>query len=180
MKYLKYLPIACLALLLSGWTALAQSQRPDWSNMDPQQIQGFLQKQMMANFREQLAITNDAEWNIIEARLAKVSKLKMGSMFSSGAGMMKMFRRGGDAGGGGGGGGGSRRFPGLGEPDPDMEGLQKALDGEATSAQVKAALTKLRDARRQKQAELSKAQEDLRIVLTTRQEATLVLAGMLD
>ena len=178
MKFRNHLPIAALVLFLTGWSALAQSQRPDWSNMDPQQIQDFLQKQMMANFREQLTVTNDAEWNIIEARLGKVAKLKMGTMFSSGAGMMRMFRRGGD--GGNGGGGGFRRFPGMGEPDPDMEGLQKALDGDATSAQVKAALAKLRDARRQKQAELSKAQEDLRSVLTTKQEAALVLAGMLD
>jgi hypothetical protein len=179
MKYLKYLSIGCLAIFVSGASALAQSQRPDWSNMDPKQIQDFLQKQMMAGFREQLTVTNDAEWNIIEARLSKVAKLKMGTMFSGGAGMMRMFRRGGDNGGGGGG-GGMRRFPGMGEPDPDTEGLQKALDGDATSAQVKAALAKLRDARRQKQAELSRAQEDLRGVLSMRQEATLVLAGMLD
>src|SRR5436190_640126 len=105
----------------------------------------------------------------------------MSTMFSGGAGMMRMFRRGGDGGNGGGGaGGGMRRFPGLGQPDPDTDGLQKALDGDAPSAQVKAALAKLRDTRRQKQAELSKAQEDLRGVLTMRQEAALVLAGMLD
>ena len=178
MKYLKYLAIGCLVLFVSGASALAQSQRPDWSNMDPKQIQEFLQKQMMAGFHEQLAVTNDAEWNIIEERLSKVARLKMGTMFSGGAGMMRMFRRGGDTGGGGS--GGMRRFPGMGEPDPDTDGLQKALDGDATTAQVKAALAKLRDARRQKQAELSRAQEDLRGVLTMRQEATLVLAGMLD
>jgi hypothetical protein len=45
---------------------------------------------------------------------------------------------------------------------------------------LKAAIARFREARRQKQADLLKAQEELRNLLTIRQEATLILAGMLD
>jgi Spy/CpxP family protein refolding chaperone len=41
-------------------------------------------------------------------------------------------------------------------------------------------MTKLRESRKQKQEELVKAQADLRSVLTVRQEAVMVLAGMLE
>jgi hypothetical protein len=68
----------------------------------------------------------------------------------------------------------------LSQPDPSADSLRNAIDNNAPNAQVKAALDKFRDSRKQKQAELSKAQEDLRSVLTVRQEAALVLGGMLD
>src|ERR1044071_8564840 len=88
--------------------AQPQQQRPDWQgmqNMDPQQIQQMIQQRMMENFREQLAVTNDAEWSVIEERLAKVSKLRMEATMSGGAGMLGGMRR-----GGGGQGGGMRGF----------------------------------------------------------------------
>ncbi len=46
--------------------------------------------------------------------------------------------------------------------------------------EVKAKLTALREARAKSQAELSKAQEQVRELLTARQEAVLVMAGMLN
>jgi Spy/CpxP family protein refolding chaperone len=61
-----------------------------------------------------------------------------------------------------------------------VENLQKAVESNASTVQVKEAVAKLREARKQKQADLVKAQEELRKVLTTRQEAKLILAGMLD
>jgi len=41
-------------------------QRMDWANIDPQQIQQTLQKRIMDNLRQQLAVTNDTEWTVIE------------------------------------------------------------------------------------------------------------------
>ena len=67
-----------------------------------------------------------------------------------------------------------------GTPDPAADTLQQALDGHGTVAQVKAALAKFRAAKQQKQAELTKAQEALKQVLTVRQEAALALAGYLE
>ena len=50
----------------------------------------------------------------------------------------------------------------------------------APSAQVKAALARFREVKKQKQAELAKAQDALKEVLSVRQEAALALAGYLE
>jgi hypothetical protein len=54
------------------------------------------------------------------------------------------------------------------------------LDAKASPDELKAKLGKLRDARKVKEADLSKAQEALRKVLTVRQEATAVSMGLLQ
>ena len=83
-----------------------------------------------------------------------------------------MLRPGG--GGGRGGGGGER-----GNPGPEAEALQKAIEAKAPADELKSKLAKLREARKVKEANLEKAQEDLRKVLSVRQEAAAVLAGLL-
>ncbi|HLK54390.1 MAG TPA: hypothetical protein VKU42_13110 [Candidatus Angelobacter sp.] len=193
MKKLKYLLLAICAVVICGSEVFAQQaqqgqqqqQQPgqqqwqggaqNWQNMDPQQIQQMMQQRMLDYFRQQMAVTNDDEWGVIQDRLTKVMKLKTQAMFSGGAGMMAGMRR-----NGGGNGQGFRGVQGMAQPDPSADSLRTALDNGAPNAQVKAALDKLRDSRKQKAEELSKAQEDLRSVLTVRQEATLVLGGMLD
>jgi hypothetical protein len=91
------------------------------------------------------------------------------------------FRGGGNFGGGGGGAGGMGRLTALtGEPDPSVDALQTVLDNNAPIAEVKAAMAKVREARLQKRAVLLKAQQDLKDVLSTRQEAVLLLSGQLD
>lgn len=185
MKNLKYVLLGMFALAIGSSAVSAQPAQPaqqqqpqggppNWQNMDPQQIQQMMQQRMMDNFRQQLAVTNDDEWGVIQDRLSKVVRLKMDAMISSGAGMWGGMRR------GGGNGPGFRAFQNLSQPDPSADSLRNALDNAAPNAQVKAALDKFRDSRKQKEAELAKAQEDLRSVLTVRQEATLVLAGMLN
>jgi len=74
--------------------------------------------------------------------------------------------------------GGANPFGG--QPDPSADALQKALDGNAPGAAVKPALAKFRESRKQKQAELAKAQDALKELLSLRQEATLVMAGYLE
>jgi len=178
-KLIQFFAVCFVVVVLFNGKVFAQAQgRPDFANMDPQQIQQMMQRRMLESFRDQLAVTNDAEWGVIEGRLTKVARMKMESMFSAGMGMMGGMRRGG--GDNGPAGGGFRGFAGLFPSDPDVEILQKAIESNAPSAQIQSALAKLREARKQKQAELAKAQADLRSVLTTRQEAALVVAGMLD
>src|SRR5881409_3258405 len=63
--------------------------------------------------------------------------------------------------------GGRRGFPG-GEPSPEAEELQKAIDSNASKDELKAKLTKFREARKDKEAKLAKAQEDLKKVLTVK------------
>lgn len=193
MRKINYLLLTLVAVLIGSSGVFAQQTQPaqqqqqpqggqqqwqggppNWQNMDPQQMQQMMQQRMMDNFRQQLGVTNDDEWGVIQDRLSKVVRLKMQAAFSSGAGMFGGMRR------PGGNGPGFRAFQNMSQPDPSADSLRNALDNNAPNAQVKAAMDKLRDSRKQKEAELSKAQEDLRSVLTVRQEAALVLGGMLD
>src|SRR2546427_650074 len=73
---------------------------------------------------------------------------------------------------------GGRPFGG-GEPSPEAEALQRAIDSKASNSELKAALTKFLEARKAKQADLEKAQADLRKVLSVRQEAAASLMGLL-
>jgi hypothetical protein len=140
---------------------------------DPTQIVPMMAEGM----RTSLLVTNDDEWKIISLKLQKVIQLQMEERL---AGMGAMMRnRGGGPGGGGG--GGMRFFGALGgTPDPSEDALQKALDDNAPTAQLKAAMAKLRVARKQKQEEKAKAQAELRDLLTIRQEALLLTEGLLD
>ena len=66
-----------------------------------------------------------------------------------------------------------------------MEKIQQKLqttleDTSASPDKIKQQITQLRAARETAKQELAKAQQDLRQVLTLRQEATLVLMGMLN
>jgi hypothetical protein len=125
--------------------------------------------------RDTLAVTNDAEWAVISPRLLKVVQLKsddtMAEVSRMMASMMAQF----------GGGMPGRASPfGSSTPDPSADALQQALDGNGTVAQVKAALAKFRDAKKQKQAALAQARDALKEVLSLRQEAALTLAGYLE
>ena len=77
-----------------------------------------------------------------------------------------------------GGAGGPSPFGGL--RDPTADTLQTTLDDKAPAAQVKEALARFRDAKKQKQAELTKSRDTLKELLPTRQEAALAMAGILE
>ena len=168
---------ALLAVLfavgMSRQNAVAQPNFGN-GNFDPQQMMQQMQQRVIDNLRDQLAVTNDTDWNVIEPKLTKLTQGAMDSMMSQMREMMAGMMGGGGPGGAGGG------MLDIGAPDPDAEALQKLLDAHAPIAQIRTALAKYNDSRKQKQADLEKAQADLRSVLTTRQEAILVLAGVLD
>ena len=58
--------------------------------------------------------------------------------------------------------------------------MNKAIQSKAAPAEIKAKLTQFREARRKKEAALAKAREDLRQILSVRQEAVAVTLGLLD
>jgi Spy/CpxP family protein refolding chaperone len=63
----------------------------------------------------------------------------------------------------------------------ETEALKTVLASEGASAtDIKAKLEALRDTRKKAAAELDQAREELRKVLTLRQEATLVMVGVLE
>jgi len=185
--------LAIAAALVSGGNLVAQSQSRtnradgqnfrnlDWQNMDPQEIQKIIQQRMMETYRERLEVTDEAEWKIIEERLSKVTQARMATM-SDGGGMMGFGGMGGRGGPGGGGApGGGRGFQNLfGQPSAESQALQQAIDSKASAAEIKSRLAKFQAARKEKQANLVKAQNELRQLLTPRQEAIAALMGLID
>ena len=145
-------------------------------NFDPAQMR----QRMMERFREQLGIKDDAEWTVIEGRINKINEFRFANM---GRGFGGGRPQGGPGGGGQGQQGGQqggRRGGGFGgQPNPDADALQAALDSGASAEDIKAKLTAYRAATKEKEAQLEKAQEDLRQLLSVKQEATAVLLGLL-
>ncbi len=176
MRINRWLWMAGVAAVLSlgASQALAQQDnqggRQGRGNFDPAQFR----ERMMQNLREQLEVTDDSEWKAIEPMVQKVMDARMASMSGMGRGMFGGRRRGGDNADQP----QQRRGP-FGQPNPEAEALQKAIDAKASKAEIKAALDKYVASRKVKQAELEKAQDDLRKVLTSRQEAIATLNGLL-
>jgi len=144
-------------------------------NWDPEQMR----QRVMERIREQLAIKDDAEWGLIEARIKKITDSRMGmgrwfGGFGGGPGGGP-----GGTGGSGGPGGGRQGRSGFGQPNPDAEALQMALDSGASADDVKAKLSAYRAAAKQKEAQLEKAHDELRALLSVKQEARAVLLGLL-
>jgi hypothetical protein len=139
------------------------------------------------SLRDSLAVTNDAEWDVISPRLLKVVQLKSDNSMAEVSRMMAPLTAWMGAGAGGMG-GNMRGMGGVGgimgmlgiQSDPSADALQQALDAQGSVAQVKAALAKFRAVKQQRQAELTKAQDALKAVLSVRQEAALALAGYLE
>jgi len=95
-----------------------------------------------------------------------------------GAGGMRMMARRPQGGDNPPGGQGGRRFGG--EPSAEEEALQKAIDSNASTAELKAAIAKVRDSRKQKEAALQQSQQELREVLNVKQEAVALSMGLIN
>ncbi|OPZ22995.1 MAG: hypothetical protein BWZ10_00097 [candidate division BRC1 bacterium ADurb.BinA364] len=68
----------------------------------------------------------------------------------------------------------------LQDADPETRALSEAIQGNASAEDIKAKLDAYRAALAKREGELKAAREELRQVLTVKQEATLVLMGVLD
>ena len=170
------------ALLLGTGQLAAQDQPPPQrqgrGNFDPEQMRA----RMLERYREAFEVKDDAEWKLIETRITKVTDAQrdarsggMGRMFGGPGG--PGGRRGGDQGGDQT--ADTRRARFGGEPNPDAEALQKSIDAKASNDEIKAKLAKYRESQKAKQASLEKAQDELRKVLSVRQEANATLMGLL-
>jgi hypothetical protein len=138
-------------------------------NFDPAEFQ----QRMMDRYKEQLEVTDDGEWKALQPLVQKVMDARMASFSGRGG----MFGRGGRPGGDNN--QGDRPRTGFGAANVEAEALQKAIDAKASSAELKAAMTKFVEARKAKQAELEAAQAKLRAVLSVRQEAIATSSGLL-
>lgn len=134
-----------------------------------------MRQRMSAALREQFKVTNDEEWALINERITKVQELRRSTMPIGG--FMGRFM-----GGAPGSESSSSRFRGsmpAGMSNPEVDALAAAIRNNATSADLKARLERLREVRKQNEVKLAAAQEDLRAVLDVRQEAIAVLMGLL-
>jgi len=179
----------CVAVLTfgAGNHLMAQGR-----NFDPAQMK----QDMLDRTREQLEIKDDKEWGAIEPLVGKVMDanrdvmgMRMGGMFGrGGAG----GRRGNRGGGGGESTGTSsstnsaasdqprqRRNNPFGEPSPAVTALREAIEAKAPAAEIKTKLAAVRAERKDKEAKLEAAEEELRGVLSSRQEAIAVSNGLL-
>ncbi len=150
----------------------------DRGGFNPQEMQA----RMLAGLRDRMEVKDDEEWKVISERIAKVAELRRNA--PGGPGMMLMGR--GPGGGGPGGGGPGRDEGGSGRGgfrpgggSAEMTALASALRDKLPDAEIKSRLDRLRDQRKDSEAKLARAQEELRAVLTMRQEAMAVMAGLL-
>ena len=124
-----------------------------------------IMERIMDRYRENLGFSV-AEWKVVQPKVQAV----MDNRISGASGMMSMF-------------GGSRRGRGgdsSSEKTPTSE-LRDLLEKEKPAkGEIKAKLAAYRADRKAREAKLKKAQEDLRQLLTIKQEAQAVLAGLLN
>ncbi len=116
---------------------------------------------MLTALRKQFDVTDDAEWAVIAERIGKVNELRRATAGAAFGG----FQRGGN---------GPNRAS-----HPEQDALVAAVKDNLPDAEIKSRLERLRSARKQAEASLDEARESLRSVLTVRQEAVAVLAGLL-
>ena len=133
---------------------------------DPAQMR----ERMMNGLKDQMGATED-EWKVIQPKLDKVMNAQRDARFGG---------FGGGRGGRGGGGGGAADQPQSPVAKASSE-LRTTLENkEAKAEDILAKLKSLREAKEKAHADLVAAQKELKEVLSQRQEAALVLAGMLD
>jgi hypothetical protein len=148
-------------------------------NFDPAQMK----QNMLDGLRDQMEIKDDQEWQAIEPKVSKVFDAGRDVMAMRGRGMFGGGRRrnnnNADNGGDNANPRPQRRNP-FGEPSAAMEALQKAIDDKAPSSELKVKLEAVHAELKTKQAKLTAAQEELRGILTPRQEAIATVNGLLQ
>ena len=154
----------------------AQGRMAGRGQMDTEQMMN----RMSGRIKEVLEMS-DEEWTVIGPKLINVVTLSTQSTSSNMGRMMGMFMSGrGDT---------NQRtqrqpFAGRGEPGPIatvQAELQKLLeDKEAPASEIKRKIIELREAKEEAEQKLTTARNELRELLTVRQEALLIAMGYLD
>lgn len=149
--------------LVNAQEAATPRVRPEGRQVDPQQMQ----QRFMDRIKESLQV-NEEEWAVIKPKVEKVRNAQMSTQ------RMGMMGRG--------------RQQAEGETAVTLSPMQKAAqelqtvlaDKDAKPKDISARLTALREARSKAEKELSEARQELKGLLTQKQEAQLVLMGILE
>jgi hypothetical protein len=172
MNISRFVAISILSLSIlpaAGWAqapaAPAPGATPGRGTFNPEDYR----KRMEEVYKGALKAT-DEEWTVLKPLIENVATKQREARFGGGFG-----RGGGNPGG----------TPGATEtPRPgqaESADLKTALESDATSVdEIKAKLTAVRNARKNALASLAQARDELRKVLTVRQEAALVNMGLLE
>ena len=169
--------LAAVTLTASAVMATAQDQgRGNRGNFEE------FRQRMNERLKTSLKVSDD-EWAVLQPLIEKVQAKQRegfgGRGFGGGRG--PGGDRGGAAGGGGNAGTGGGDRGGDRGGSPESQALRTALENESTQPEeLKSKLAAVRDARKRSAAELASAREDLRKVVTVRQEAVLVSMGILE
>ena len=149
-----------------------QDERRPRGSFDPAQIR----ERWMTSIKEQLAVSED-EWKVLQPKLDKVMTAQRDARTGfGGSGGFSGRSRGGE----------ERDRPRTGDqPESKLAAAQRELratldNKNASTDDIATKLKAFRDAREKARAELQAAQKALREGLTPRQEAALVLLGMLE
>lgn len=137
-------------------------------------------RQRMADRIKTQMKASDDEWSVIQPLLENVeTKMRdsAGGRFG-GPGGRGGPRRENNGGGNGGNGGDANR------PQPagaaETQALRQTIEADGSTTDLKAKLQAVRDQRKKSEAELASARTELKKVLNVRQEAVLVMMGVLD
>ena len=188
--------VACVLGLMVGGLSLAQQGGGGrrggqgggpGGNFDPAQM-----RQRMAERMKEMLGADDEAWKVMEPRVMKVMELNRQANAGGRGGMMGMMFAGRGGRGGPGGPGGDQGGPqanrrGRG-PQGEQTAVEKAMaqlrtvlqNQSASPEEIKTALTAVRQAREKARQELAVAQQDLKKILTVRQEGICVEMGLVE
>ena len=181
--------VVAVGMILTGQVISQQEDRPGGrrgGQQDPEarreRMEQFRQR-ASERMKETMGVENDEEWKVLYAQIEKVQSLQRDAQGGGMRGMMGRFGRRGGRGGRGGGRGDTVTVPEAEQTDVQKksQALRTLLTNEqAKPAEIKSALDEFRKAREKSRQELAIAQKSLRKIVTLRQEAQLVLMGLLD
>ena len=143
------------------------------SNAAAQNDAAQFRERALARYREQLDVKSDEDWKKIEPLVGKVMDART-SLGGFGFG-----RGGGRTRGTDGDNADQDRFRLGSSASPEEKALAKAIEAKAPADEIKSKLVALREARKSKEADYEKAQDELRKALSPRQEAAAVLVRLL-
>ncbi|MEO6245883.1 MAG: hypothetical protein ABIQ12_10670 [Opitutaceae bacterium] len=139
---------------ISGVKAKGRDVAPDPRDRKPSSTDP--QNRMLTKLREQLEVVDDDEWDVIAVRIEKLEEVRRGVSSSAPADRTKRT-----------------------SSNVERDMLRAAVSDKLPEAEIKSRLARAREAYHQNEDRLAAAQADLRAVLSVRQEAITVLAGLL-
>lgn len=178
MKTITKLGVLTILVCVAFGGAFVQAQQDQRNRFD----RGQFMERILERLRENLGASVE-EWSVLKPMIAKITEKQSAMRRSAGRGGFGAF--GGGRGGRGGDNDGDRRgreerrSRGDGDSGSSADSLREAVESGDTN-KIKKELASYRAVQKKRAAELKKAREELREVVTLKQEATLVLWGLLD